>query len=411
MFRLRSTVRRLVEVRLRVRTGIGPAISLAAVLLTGGCSGTSAPATTTSTIAATATRGPSGLAASVAPSLAALPSPADCPGAPGAAALDSEQVPAPDAPAGTIVKTVPAVGGPVSALVEDGSVWVADHREATVYRIDPATAVATRIPAEPHLYFDHGGPLVPGLGGPWFGPALSGSDVRGWVHIDAKTNVASAPTGLRQALESLGAAGASGVAETADGLWAAASDVGAVDVAEFDMADGHEVRRLTLPGAPSPDRAPRLLLSAFGSLWETAYGDKLIEQIDPSSGILIGAVVLPVNPVGMVAGDHALYLAAADASVARVDPATHCVTAVKFLGGSAADPMTGDGDLIAVASGTDSVFVAYDRGALAVLDPTTLALRKAFRIDIQDFQGGVTTTAGTVWYTTFGNDSVLAVKP
>lgn len=412
MSRFASTTGGSVEVRRRVRTRIGPAVSLTAVLLTGGCTGAAAPAATTSTIAAMATGGPSALASSAAStSLAVLPAPAACPGAPRAAAPGSAQIPDALAPAGTIVKTIPAIGGPVSALVEDGSVWVADHREATVYRIDPATAVATRIPAEPHLYFDHGGPLVPGLGGPWFGPFLTGSNVRGWVHIDAATNTASTPTGLRQALESLGAGGATGVAETADGLWAAASNVGSVDVAEFDRADGHELRRVTIPGDASPGRAPRILLSAFGSLWETADGDRVIEQIDPSSGTLIGAVALPVNPVGIVAGDHALYLAAADASVVRVDPTTDCVTAVQFLGGAATDPVTGDGDLIAVAAGTDSVFAAYDRGALAVLDPTTLALLKAFRVDAQDFQGGVTATAGTVWYPTFGNDTVLQVKP
>jgi hypothetical protein len=412
MSRLAPTIDDSLEARRRVRTRIGPAFSLAAVLLTGGCTGTSAPAATTSTISATASGNPLGIASSAASaSLAVLPSPAACPNAPGAAALDSEQIPAPDAPAGTIVKTVPAVGGPVSALVEDGSVWVADHREATVYRIDPATAVATRIAAEPALYFDHGGPLVPGLGGPWFGPFLTGSDVRGWVHIDAATNAASTPTGLRQALESLGAGGASSVAESADGLWAAASDVGTVDVAEFDRADGHELRRVTISGDASPGRAPRILLLAFGSLWETADGSQTIEQIDPVSGTVIGAVALPVAPVGMVAGDHAIYVATADASVARVDPTTDCVTAVQFLGGAATDPATGDGDLIAVAPGTDSVFVAYDRGALAVLDPTTLALRKAFRVDAQDFQGGVTAIAGTVWYPTFGNDTVLQVKP
>jgi streptogramin lyase len=317
----------------------------------------------------------------------------------------------PDAPAGTVVKTIPATGSPVSAVAEDGSVWVADHREAVVYRIDPATAVATRIPAEPHLYFDHGGPLVSGLGGPWFGPFLTGSDVRGWVHVDAATNAASAPDGLRQALESIGPSGATGVAETTDGLWAAASDVGAIDVVELDRRDGHELRRVAIAGPASPGRAPRYLLSAFGSLWETADGDQVIERIDPSNATLVGAVALPVTPVGIVAGDHALYVATADASVVRVDPTTDCVTAVQFLGGLATDPATGDGDLIGVAAATDAVYAAYDRGALAVLDPTTLAVRKAFRVDRQDFQGGLTTTAGTVWYPTFGNDTVLRVKP
>jgi streptogramin lyase len=56
-------------------------------------------------------------------------------------------------------------------------------------------------------------------------------------------------------------------------------------------------------------------------------------------------------------------------------------------------------------------FVAYDRGGLAALDPTTLAVRKAFRVDDQDSQGTLAATKGTVWYPTFDNDSVLEVKP
>jgi hypothetical protein len=86
-------------------------------------------------------------------------------------------------------------------------------------------------------------------------------------------------------------------------------------------------------------------------------------------------------------------------------------TAVQFLGGAATDPATGGGDLIASAPGSDAVYVADDRGALAVLDPTTLAVQKAFRVDRQDFQGALTTTPGIVWYPTFGNNTILQVKP
>ena len=59
-----------------------------------------------------------------------------------------------------------------------------------------------------------------------------------------------------------------------------------------------------------------------------------------------------------------------------------------------------------------SVLAAYDRGGLALMDPTTLAVRKAFRVDTQDFQGALAATPdGAVWYPTFGNDSVLRLEP
>ncbi|HEX7473903.1 MAG TPA: hypothetical protein VF323_12535 [Candidatus Limnocylindrales bacterium] len=340
------------------------------------------------------------------------PTPAACPGAPAAAAPGAPQVPDPQAPAGTVAATIPATGSPVTAAAEDGSVWVGDHTSALVYRIDPATNAVKQIDPDPDHRFDHGGPLLPGLGGPWYGPFLSGTDTRAWVHIDAATNAASTPTDLQDALAKLGSNGATGITETADGVWGAAADAGSIDIVEFDRQDGHELRRVTIAGPAEPSHAPRILVSAFESIWETVDGDQVIERIDPSTGTVTAAVALPVSPVGMVAGADALYLATADASVIRVDPATDCVTALRFLGGAATDPATGGGDLIAVAAGTTSVLAAYDRGGLAVMDPTTLAIRKAFRVDTQDFQGALaTTTDGTVWYPTFGNDTVLRIKP
>ena len=309
------------------------------------------------------------------------------------------------------MSTIAASGEPVAATAEDGSAWVATHGAVSVYRIDPTTATAVHIDPDPGHLADAGGPLVPGIGGPWYGPLLANSNVRHWVHIDAATNTASTPASLQEALSKLGDHGATGLAETTGGLWGAASDVGAVNVVEFDRKDGHELRRVSIPGSATPGRAPRLMVSAFGSLWETADGEQVMEQIDPASGTLVGAVALTVAPVGIAVGDNALYVSGSDASVARIDPKTDCVTAVQFLGGAATDPATGGGDLIASTFSAGAVYAAYDRGALAILDPTTLAIRKAFRLDTQAFQAAVTATDGTVWYPTFGNDTILQVKP
>jgi streptogramin lyase len=397
------------------RTRVVAAISLAVTLVVAGCSSTTpaAPSPAVATGSGASTASPSSVLASSAPSASALATGSatpDCPGAPGATA-GSAQVPDPAAPAGTIVSTTPAAGEPVSAVVQDGSVWVGDHGDPTVYRINPTTAVATRIDVDPKHRFDHGGPLAAGLGGPWYGPFLAGTDVRGWVHVDAATSTPNTPATLQVALSKLGIRGATSVAETTDGVWGAASDVGSITVAEFDRQDGHELRRVAVPMSAAVAQAPRLLLSAFSSLWETADGDSLLERIDPSTGTLVGAVALPVSAVGMVAGDKAIYVATADASILRVDPATDCVTALRFLGGAATDPANG-GDLIAATFAPGAVYAAYDRGGLAVLDPTTLAVRKAFRLDYQDFQGALTVTPdGTVWYPTFTNDTVLQVKP
>jgi streptogramin lyase len=400
------------------------AISLICALVLAGCAGgtasTSAVAPSEASTASPTVIVSSTVVGSSAPSASpaasdslalAGPTPAACPGAPAAAAPGTTQVPDPAAPAGTILGTIPTADDVVTAVMVDGSVWVGSHGHPAVYRIDPATIVATRIDVDLDHRFDTGGPIVPGLGGPWYGPLLTGTNVRAWTHVDSATSTASTPATLQLALSKLGANGATGLAETTDGVWGAASDVGAIDVAEFDRHDGHELRRIAIAGPAEPGRGPRFLVSAFGSLWETGNGDKVLERIDPSTGTLIGAIALPVTPVGMVVGDKALYLSTADASVTRVDPTTDCVTALRFLGGAATDPATGGGDLIAAASGADAVYVAYDRGGLAVLDPTTLAVRKAFRVDTQDFQGGLTTTDGTVWYPTFDNGTILRVRP
>ena len=116
------------------------------------------------------------------------------------------------------------------------------------------------------------------------------------------------------------------------------------------------------PDRPRPAQAPRLLVAAFGALWDTADGETVLVKIDPNRGTVLGSVALPVAPVWITVGPKALYVAGADASVARVDPTSGCVTAVQFLGGAATDPITGDGDFINTAAGATALYAAFNEG-------------------------------------------------
>jgi len=57
------------------------------------------------------------------------------------------------------------------------------------------------------------------------------------------------------------------------------------------------------------------------------------------------------------------------------------------------------------------LYVGFDQGALALVDPVTLQITKSVRIDVQDAVGGLAYGFGSIWFPTFGNDTVLRLKP
>ena len=201
------------ENRATHRPRIAAGLALTVALSVAGCAGaTERPVQETGLALASASPGrssprPSVAAASPDASRSAalvVPAPAACPPPPGSPGPDATPVPEPAAPAAALVATVPTAGGPVGALAEDGSVWIGDHRDVAVFRIDPGTAHATRIDADPDHMADRGGQLVPGIGGPWYGPFTAEDGVRHWTHIDATTNAPSTPPGLQQGLARIG---------------------------------------------------------------------------------------------------------------------------------------------------------------------------------------------------------------
>ena len=159
----------------------------------------------------------------------------------------------PSAPSGTIMSTITVSGDSVAATAEDGSAWVAAHHAVLVYRIDPATATAITTSPDPDHQTDGGGPLLPGLAGRGTGHSSAANTIH-WVHIDAATNKPSTPADLQKALASLGAQGATGLAETADGVG------GLHPTLEQSMSSNTTARTATSCGAsPSRVRRPRVV--------------------------------------------------------------------------------------------------------------------------------------------------------
>lgn len=299
------------------------------------------------------------------------------------------------------------MGSPAYAIVQDGAIWIADHRDPQVDRLDPTSG---RIVASVEMTsggpFDHNAMLVPGVGGPWAWPFVIDNGRSVITHVNASTNTASTSAAIQIAVNTIGISGADAVADTTGGLWAVGEGLVAADLREIDRGDGHVIVATRIAGTASN----HLLVFASGSLWLGNSGENVLYRIDPRSGRLVSATTLPAWPVDVAMGPNVLYVAGADNSVARVDAATGCVTAQTFVGGST--DSADDEDWVRVAADGKAVYVAYDRGALAVLDPSSLSVRYAERVDPgEDYQGGLAVGGGSVWYTTFVHDTVIRVRP
>ena len=312
------------------------------------------------------------------------------------------------APAGEITASIPIKYAPGSLTVSDGSVWVVAHRSNTVFRIDPSTnAVAASIPFDQS---DGIGPVSAGLHGLWV-PATDQQAHR----IDPATNT------VVQSVSVQNHDGASGdlhldkaldLIDTPSGLWLGVSQPNPA-VVRVDPATGKIVR--TVATGPS-DHA---LAMAAGSLWVLSFADTSgrvdetstrFQRIDPATGAVIAEIALPGVPAGLAAGDDGVYVAMHDYSVARIDPATNCVAAVAFLGHTADAQSAPFSDPITICDQAGTLYLGFDRGAIAVADAHTLTVRTALRVDTQDYQGDVVAAFGSLWLAGFSTDTLYRLR-
>jgi hypothetical protein len=105
-----------------------------------------------------------------------------------------------------------------------------------------------------------------------------------------------------------------------------------------------------------------------------------------------------------------VFIGQQNTTVARVDSATNCIDALVYLGaGQAASGSFANQE--SLLAGPEGLYVAFDVGALALIDPSTMSVRESMRVDSQDFITGITAGFGSIWYPTFGGNSVIRIRP
>lgn len=303
--------------------------------------------------------------------------------------------------------TIPIDAGPAGLATGFGSIWIAAHRSNTVFRIDPTTnKVVAAIKIEIPDVESGIGSLTVGARYVWL-PV--GSETNQLWRIDPATNQVD----LKVPFDSLET-----TAEVGTALW--------VDIDPKDgRAKRHSVKKVdpdTLKVLRTVDVGPAEAVPTYmpeldyglGSLWSIFANDK-VARVDPSSGRVVATIRLPAvprgyGPIAFAAGY--VFITESDNTVARIDPATNCVDGIVYLGGNlrptAGNLYVGQLGLVAAPQG---LYVVFDRGALALVDPVTLKVRTSVRLDEQDYIVRATYGFGSLWYSTFGNDSVLRLKP
>jgi YVTN family beta-propeller protein len=342
------------------------------------------------------------------PSAAAgLPSPAPCP-AP-AIVPPPTPVPAaePSAPASAIQATIPIQAGPAGLSSGFGSVWTANHRSNTVTRIDPATnKVAVTIPVESSGQNIGIGGMTIGQKYVWL-PVFVGDASQLW-RLDPATNKFD----KQFPIDSLG-----GSVEVDGALWVEIDvQAGAAkrdSVEQIDPDTGSVLKSIDLGPARSGLKYTPDIGYGLGSIWVSIAND-LVARVDPVAGKVVATIQTPAVPSGYriwaFVGGKA-FLALYDFDLARIDGGSNCVDAVLYLGAHLprqADPTAGPLGLEAAPAG---LYVAFDRGALALVDPVAMKVLKSERLDQQDYIVEVLYADGSIWYSTFGNNAVLRVRP
>jgi virginiamycin B lyase len=261
------------------------------------------------------------------------------------------------------------VGGhPISLAEANGSIWVANYARGVVQRIDPATnrIVATvRVPGQPWG-------LTVADGAVWAGNN-GGHDV---VRIDPATNRVTAtvragvnPVGITSDDGSVWAvdhadgnvtridaatATVTGRAEVTGVHEDAAAGLGSLWVADeeglltrLDAATLQETA--TIQAGLDAD----FVLVADGSVWATAYRDRVISRIDPASDTVTATVPVRTGMQGVLVDGESLWTANYDSdSIYRLDASGRVLFRHK-VGVGPRDLLLADG----------SVWVANSRGS------------------------------------------------
>ena len=354
--------------------------------------------------------GSGGTAAGSNNNVAALPSPPNCPAPAIAPSLAPQTAPEPPAPKSIVEATIPINAAPSELSVGFGSIWTVAHRTNTLFRIDPTS---NQVIASVQLDSPGG-----------FGAVTIGSRYV-WLGVDEHLESPPSPNQLWRIDPTTSAVDRkfliSSVADAAEvdgALWVdidvqwgpAVRDA----VEQIDPDTGKVLKSVDLgPARSGLKYFPPTLRYGLGSLWVSIANDE-IARVDPVAPKVIATIRTPSIPAGypmLAFMDGHAFIAMHDFTLGRIDPATNCVDAIVFFGANlprSPNPFAGPLGLTPAPQG---LYVGFDRGALARLDPGSMTIVISVRVDEQDYTMGSIYAFGSIWFTSFGNDTILRLKP
>jgi YVTN family beta-propeller protein len=265
-----------------------------------------------------------------------------------------------------VIGSVPVGIRPVTVAVGAGAVWVGNHEDRTLSRVDPQTRTVV---ANIALGTTPTGVAV-GPGAVWVANGILGSVTR--VDPSVNASVATIEVTFRSS--------AGSVAVGEGGVWAA---FGGGEVARIDPAVNQ------VAGAPGVAGAsPSGVAIGDGSVWVANAGDNTVARVNPRTVSVVRSITVGRRPRSVAFGAGAVWVTnEADDRVTRIDAASNAATDTIAVG----DEPT------AIAFGAGAVWVANGDGTVSRIDPESDQVVET--IDVGARPSGIAFGADTVWVT------------
>jgi YVTN family beta-propeller protein len=266
--------------------------------------------------------------------------------------------------------------GPTGVSAGTGSVWVAAYHDATLWRIDPRTLVATRVSSvgAPQDVATYRGRVYVAADGPKaFAGNVTAYDASNGRRID----------GLE--LPSC----ASSIAADMRGVWV--SPCPYLERLAFDNGPARLVATVTIASSKNATHQLQTIDDiALDGDWLWAIGDaadRRLWRIDTTNARIVMSIRLPFPPCRVAAGAGAVWVSdQLGDRVARVDPANGRIVKMLRVGRGASG----------VAFGAGSVWVtSFLDGTVSRIDPRTN--RVVATIGVDGSPTDIVVGAGSVW--------------
>ena len=244
-------------------------------------------------------------------------------------------------PAGRIVATIAVGRAPGSIVAGEGAVWVKNHADQTVSRIDPATnTVTATIPIGAGAF----GYLAAGEGSVW----ATNNDANTVSRIDPRSNavVATIPVGENP----------QGIAVGSGSVWVANHRAGSVS--RIDAATN---RVSAVIAGEQLCCSPQAVATSPGAVWVTVPdpGKAHVVRIDPATNRVVATVPVDENGGRLAVTENAVWSATNTPTVAEIDPATNTVASRVNAGAL----------VFGAAAGLGSIWVTRPGAGLVRIDP------------------------------------------